>query len=214
MRVKIGARATGGWPATWPRKPKCSTKNCCARYSPEARLKSPKMFPFFRPFLQAKGPISRDVNGRFFSVAAIALQNAPGGASTMELEANEETSLVRLLAINDFALHGRSLVDRGNLYLIPRLPAVERAHSHAARTEIVGVGLFFDFAPPVRQGRDSRRFCSTNLPEAGQRCPGRGYPRWPRLRGAYWEGCTGLRPSARRSPCRQSRTSRHLRGCR
>src|SRR5438034_11792656 len=130
MRVKLRARATGGWPATWPRKPKCSPKNCCARYSPEARLKSPKMFPFFRPFLQAKGPISRDVNGRFFSVAAIALQNAPGGASTMELEANEETSLVRLLAINDFALHGRSLVDRGNLYLIPRLPAVERAHSH------------------------------------------------------------------------------------
>src|SRR5437660_395295 len=157
MRVKLRARATGGWPATWPRKPKCSPKNCCARYSPEARLKSPKMFPFFRPFLQAKGPISRDVNGRFFSVAAIALQNAPGGASTMELEANEETSLVRLLAINDFALHGRSLVDRGNLYLIPRLPAVERAHSHAARTEIVGVGLFFDFAPPVRQGRETDR---------------------------------------------------------
>src|SRR5207245_9795100 len=86
MRVKLRARATGGWPATWPRKPKCSPKNCCARYCPEARLKSPKMFPFFRPFLQAKGPISRDVNGRFFSVAAIALQNAPGGASTMELE--------------------------------------------------------------------------------------------------------------------------------
>src|SRR2546429_8490468 len=55
MRVKLRARATGGWPATWPRKPKCSPKNCCARYSPEARLKSPKMFPFFRPFLQAKG---------------------------------------------------------------------------------------------------------------------------------------------------------------
>src|SRR2546429_5910620 len=52
------------------------------------------------------------IYGRFFSVAAIALQNAPGGASTMELEANEETSLVRLLAINDFALHGRSFIDR------------------------------------------------------------------------------------------------------
>ena len=65
----------------------------------------------------------------------------------MELEANEETSLVRLLAINDFALHGRSLVDRSDLDLIPRLPTAERAHSDAARTEIIGVGLLFDFAP-------------------------------------------------------------------
>jgi hypothetical protein len=73
----------------------------------------------------------------------------------MELEANEETSLVRLLAINNLALHGRSLVDRSDLDLIPRLPTPERAHSDAARTEIIGVGLFFDFALPRREGQQT-----------------------------------------------------------
>ena len=73
----------------------------------------------------------------------------------MELEANEETSLVRLLAISDFALHGRSLVDRSDLDPIPRLPTAERAHSDAARTEIIGVGLFCDFARPRLERRQT-----------------------------------------------------------
>jgi hypothetical protein len=41
----------------------------------------------------------------------------------MELEANEETRVAKLLAINNLS-------------------------SHAARTEIMGVGLFFDLAAP------------------------------------------------------------------
>lgn len=72
----------------------------------------------------------------------------------MELEANEETSFVKLLAINNFSSHGRPLVDRINLYLISRPPTADRAHSHAARTEIIGVGLFFDLAAPRLEGRE------------------------------------------------------------
>ena len=75
----------------------------------------------------------------------------------MELEANEETSLARLLAIDNFALHGRSLVDRSDLDLIPRLLTAERAHSDAARTEIIGVGLFFDFALLRLEGGETHR---------------------------------------------------------
>lgn len=72
----------------------------------------------------------------------------------MELEANEETSFVKLVAINNFSSQGRPLVDRINLYLISRPPTADRAHSHAARTEIIGVGLFFDLAAPRPEGRE------------------------------------------------------------
>lgn len=72
----------------------------------------------------------------------------------MELGANAETSFVKLLAINNFSSHGRPLVDRINLYLISRPPTADRAHSHAARTEIIGVGLFFHLAAPRLEGRE------------------------------------------------------------
>jgi len=68
----------------------------------------------------------------------------------MELEANEETSVLKLLAINNLSSRARPLVDRINLYLISWSPAALRAHSHAARTEIMGVDLFFDLAATRR----------------------------------------------------------------
>jgi hypothetical protein len=69
----------------------------------------------------------------------------------------ERASVVKLLAINNLSSHGRPLVDRINLYLISRSPAAHRAHSHAARAEIIGVGLFFDLAAHRLAGRETHR---------------------------------------------------------
>ena len=81
----------------------------------------------------------------YTSCVAVPLQNAPRGVPTPELETHEKSALLRLLAVNDFAMQGRSLVDRNNLYRVPWPPTMGGAHAKASRAEIIRVGFFFDF---------------------------------------------------------------------
>jgi hypothetical protein len=48
-------------------------------------------------------------------MAAVSLQDPPECAPTVKLEAHKKAILVKLLALDDFSLHGRSLVDGSNL---------------------------------------------------------------------------------------------------
>lgn len=72
----------------------------------------------------------------------------------VKLEPHKKARFVKLLAVNDFSLHGRPLVDGSNLYLIAWLPAMGGTDANALGTEIIGIGLFFDFARLRRQSQE------------------------------------------------------------
>src|SRR5262249_40850979 len=64
----------------------------------------------------------------------------------MKLEPHKKAGLVESLAVDHFALHGRSLVDGGDFDLISWLPVMRGADTNTLGTEIISVGFFFDFA--------------------------------------------------------------------
>jgi hypothetical protein len=64
----------------------------------------------------------------------------------VKLEADKKAGLVKLLAVDDFSLHGRPLVNRSNLDQVPGLPTMGGADTNASGTKVIGVRFFFDFA--------------------------------------------------------------------
>lgn len=88
-------------------------------------------------------------------MVVVPLQDAPGGAPIVKLKSNKEAGLVELLAVDDFSLHGRPLVDRSNFDLVAGLPTMRRTDANALGTEIIGVGLLFDFAGFRRKSRQA-----------------------------------------------------------
>lgn len=64
----------------------------------------------------------------------------------MKLESHKKASLVKLLAVDDFPLHGGSLVHGGDFDLVARLPTMGGADANALGTQIIRVRFLFDFA--------------------------------------------------------------------
>jgi hypothetical protein len=79
------------------------------------------------------------------SYAVKPFQNDPRDVALRELETNEETRVVTLLAINHLGAHGRFFVQRSNLGLFTRMPSARGLDANAMRTKIIGVRFFVFF---------------------------------------------------------------------